>query len=69
MRGCRNIPALEMTRFEMERGKLVRTIFFSRLLLYLSLSHARETFVDIKRISMMNPETLNLSVLSERKQA
>ena len=31
MRGCRNIPALEMTRFEMERGKLVRTIFFSGL--------------------------------------
>jgi Mg2+/citrate symporter len=37
--------------------------------LYLSLSLARETFVDIKRIAMMSPETPNLSVLSERRQA
>ena len=46
MRGCRNIPALEMTRFEMERGKLVRTIFFSGL--YTFGVHAAEAEVNIE---------------------
>ena len=49
-------------------GEQMRFISLLSQYLYLSLSPARETFVDIKQIAMMNPETPNLSAQSERRQ-